>query len=104
VKANLWRLRRSPFPQSRGNRLNSADDLIGIAKNLVVPEADHCKPDALKLSGPGRIQSLPLRVLSPVQFHDQAHLETTEIHDELANRLLTSKSQPQKPAFSQVHP
>jgi hypothetical protein len=91
-RSQLFRSPRSPFLQHRRNRLNAADNLIGIPKHLVVPEPDHSKPYALQLSCPDRIHLLPFHVLPPVDFHDEAHIQATKIDNVLTNRLLTSKA------------
>ena len=51
-----------------------------------------------------RVRLLLGRVLSAVQLHDEAVLETHEIDDEVAERVLAAELEPGKLAIAQVAP
>ena len=73
---------------SRVNRLQHASQ---IASYVVVPHAKNFKSKTAQNAITVRIIRCCVRVLSAIDLDDQSHIKTYEIHDEIGQRVLSSK-------------
>jgi hypothetical protein len=92
------REREGPSPQGwEGEGLcgversqDSLDHSIGIAENIVVPEAEYFPVLALKLSRSACVRCV-VGMLTTIDFDHQLVLGTGEVDDEIAQRMLRPK-------------
>ena len=64
----------------------------GLLKHIVIPEANHAKPTMRENPRSIQIVEQVVRMLSPIDFYDQACADADEINDVLANRLLSPEA------------
>lgn len=81
---------RGASPHRSGNFLqNTLNYCIGFVQDFVVPEAQDPVSSQGKLPGSPAIGFHLQSVLSPVKLHDQSNLRTAEIHDVVADWVLS---------------
>jgi len=83
---------------------NHLFDNVPILKNLVIPESQHPKPLPCKPGGALCVVYPTLRVLTAVEFQDQALVKTDKVRDERAEGDLTAKLVGGETAVSQSTP
>ena len=69
-------------------------DAIGIAQDIVVPEAQDAIASLLEPARAPRVFRLALRMLPAINFNDEACLGAEEIDDVRTDRLLAAEAKP----------
>ena len=76
----------------------------GIAQHVIVPETENAVAGLSQVSRPSHVGCATNHVLRAVKLHDQSALQTDEVHDVAANRVLSSELETSESAVPQMLP
>jgi hypothetical protein len=77
---------------------------LGLLQHFVIPEPNHTKPATRKIARPFQIVEQIIRMLPSIDFHDQPRADADEIHDVIADRLLSAEAILAEMTVTQVTP